>query len=179
VGAAALHEAAQLFNIETAAPNTVKALQEHLTQAAFGQGEVLVTPLRMTRVAAAIANNGALVPVRMHVVEGETVERQPVVPAALARELAQAMRGVVTHGTGTAAKGAIAIAGKTGTAEAPKPPSHAWFTGFAPYGAPPERQVAFTILVEHGRYGGRAAAPFAPEIARLAQSLKLIDGEGK
>ena len=52
----------------------------------------------------------------------------------------------------------VPIAGKTGTAELADAPSHAWFIGFAPYGAG-ARKIAFSVLVENGVYGGTAAAP--------------------
>src|ERR1017187_2925530 len=42
-------------------------------------------------------------------------------------------------------------------AELADAPSHAWFTGYAPYGAG-ARKVAFSVLVENGVYGGTAAA---------------------
>ena len=41
---------------------------------------------------------------------------------------------------------------------------HAWFTGFAPYDGDPRRRLAFAVLVEHGGYGGRVAAPIAREV---------------
>jgi peptidoglycan glycosyltransferase len=84
------------------------------------------------------------------------------------------MREVVTGGTGRrAAAPNIAVAGKTGTAELANGPSHAWFIGFAPYGGAP-RQIAFSVLVENGVYGGTAAAPAAAEIVNTAAQLGLI-----
>ena len=92
----------------------------------------------------------------------------------LARELEQAMRGVVTSGTGReAAKGPIEIAGKTGTAELANAPAHAWFAGFAPYDRAAADRVAFAIVIEHARYGGRAAAPFAVPLAEAASRVRL------
>jgi peptidoglycan glycosyltransferase len=65
------------------------------------------------------------------------------------------------------------VAGKTGTAELADAPSHAWFIGFAPYGAAP-RKIAFSVLVENGVYGGAAAAPAGAEIVNAALKLGLI-----
>jgi len=176
VGAKDLLDTAALFNIETATPNTEKRLNERLPQASYGQGEVVVTPLRMARVAGAIATGGKLVPLRTRL-EPPPVATEPsrvLLAPELARELEQAMRGVVTSGTGReAAKGSIEIAGKTGTAELANAPAHAWFAGFAPYNRAPADRVAFAIVIEHGRYGGRAAAPFAVPLAEAASRVRL------
>ena len=59
------------------------------------------------------------------------------------------------------------------TAELAGAPSHAWFIGFAPYGAGP-RKIAFSILVENGVYGGTTAAPAAAQIVAAALELGLI-----
>lgn len=166
VGAERLLQTAQLFGIETARPNTVKVLNDEMPQAAYGQAQVLVTPLRLARVSGAIAAGGRLAPLQTHVSprDGDTRERA-VLDRALAEHLQAAMRGAVVSGTGRqAAKSAAAIAGKTGTAEVRGAPAHAWFTGFAPAGAPVDDRIAFAILVANARYGGAAAAPFAPEI---------------
>ena len=85
------------------------------------------------------------------------------------------MRSVVTSGTArTLSSSQVAIAGKTGTAEIAKSPSHAWFIGFAPYGSRIEKQIAFAVLVENGQYGGTAAAPVAGDIVAAARELGII-----
>jgi penicillin-binding protein 2 len=38
---------------------------------------------------------------------------------------------------------------------------HAWFTCYAPAENP---EIAVTVLVEHGRHGGSAAAPIARQV---------------
>ena len=56
----------------------------------------------------------------------------------------------------------IAVAGKTGTAQAPgSADSHAWFASFAPYSNP---EIVLVILVEHGGEGSQTAAPVAREV---------------
>ncbi len=177
VGAERLLRMSREFGIRAASPETAKQLQEALPQAAYGQGQVVATPLQMVRVAAGIAEEGIV-----HSVRWVPVEQAPagskVMPPEHARLLAQYMRGVVTEGTGrTAAAAAVPIAGKTGTAELRDRPSHAWFIGFAPYGttAPAGRKIAFAVILENGRYGGRVAAPVAADIANAAQRLGLFD----
>ncbi len=171
VGAADLLETAKLFGIETAVPNTVKQLDSELPQAAYGQAQVLVTPLRLARVAGAIASAGRLAPLRLHLgPEEPAAAERAVLEPSLAAELQAAMRTAVTQGTGReAARSALAIAGKTGTAELASAPAHAWFTGFAPAEGPAAERIAFAILVANARYGGTAAAPFAPRLVELAR----------
>ena len=166
VGAQALHETASIFGIAASRPNTAKELQQSLHQASYGQGEVVVTPFQMARVAATIANGGEMPYGRWVMDESNARVEEPrrVLPEELAAKIAGAMRAAVTRGTGTRANvGGLEIAGKTGTAELAKKPSHAWFIGFAPYGSK-ENRIAFAVLVENGQYGGRAAAPVAAEI---------------
>jgi cell division protein FtsI/penicillin-binding protein 2 len=104
---------------------------------------------------------------------GNAVE---VLPAAQAAFIAGGMRRVVTEGTArrVMAGAPLEIAGKTGTAQLDEGMPHAWFTGFAPYDAPPERRLAFAVVVEHGGYGGRVAAPIARELMEAAKQLGLI-----
>ena len=64
--------------------------------------------------------------------------------------------------------------GKTGTAQLDQGMPHAWFAGFAPNDAAPERRLAFAVVVEHGGYGGRVAAPIAREVVEAGKELGLI-----
>jgi peptidoglycan glycosyltransferase len=101
----------------------------------------------------------------------------PVVDAVLADRLSHYMREVVTAPGGTARvlqSNPIPIAGKTGTAELLHAASHAWFVGFAPASPKSGKQIAFAVLVEHGQYGGRAAAPIAGEIVQAAKEAGLL-----
>ncbi len=175
VGAEPLLETAGLLGISVAAPATAAQLRKALPQSSYGQGQVVASPFQMARVAATVATGGAMPQGRWITDETNprTAAPQPVLTADAAATLGRFMREVVTSGTGRRAEASVPIAGKTGTAELASAPSHAWFIGFAPYGAGP-RKIAFSILVENGVYGGAAAAPAAAQIAEAALQLGLI-----
>jgi cell division protein FtsW (lipid II flippase) len=177
VGAERLQRIADLFGIRVASPNTSTQLRDALPQASYGQGQVVVTPLQMARVAAAICNDGMSYPARWVLTEDSQAGKQ-IMPPKHARLLADYMRRVVTEGTGRgAATPAVPVAGKTGTAELRDKPSHAWFVGFAPYSRSATKKIAFAVIIENGQYGGRVAAPLAGDLAAAAARLGLIDRE--
>ncbi len=177
VGAEPLLRTADLFGIHVAAPNTVAQLKDALPQAAYGQGQVVASPLQMARVAGTIGNRGNLLPVRIVLGDADAKAKSCLTEDQASR-LSGYMRRVVTEGTGReAGKSSIPVAGKTGTAELNNQPAHAWFVGFAPYGSAARKKIAFSILIENGRYGGRAAAPAAAEIANGAAEIGLIGRE--
>jgi penicillin-binding protein 2 len=142
----------------------------------IGQGEVLVTPLQMARLTAAVANGGHLLqPQIVYRVVDERgrvlrtreprVQTEMVARPEIIAFLRRAMLTVVIgeRGTGHAAlPDSILAAGKTGTAETPgKKEDHAWFVFFAPYHDP---QIAGAIIVERAGHGGSIAAPIARQI---------------
>jgi cell division protein FtsI/penicillin-binding protein 2 len=176
VGAQPLLDTAKQFGIAVARPNTADKLKESLAQASYGQGQVVASPFQMARVAATVANNGKMPQGRWIIDDSNNRVEEPVsmLTPELASQLAGYMRAVVVSGTGRVLHGAsIPIAGKTGTAELAKAPSHAWFIGFAPYGGT-GKKIAFAVLVENGRYGGTAAAPIAGEIVQAAKEAGLL-----
>lgn len=147
-----------------------------LADASIGQGKILVSPLYMAMIAGAIGNGGAMMqPYLVQEIRspGGAVlwEARPqllrrVVSPQVASQVQEAMVGVVDSGTGTAAYiPGVEVAGKTGSAEVPDGPPHAWFVAFAPARNP---TVAVCVVVEHGGEGGRTAAPIARELIRLA-----------
>jgi cell division protein FtsI/penicillin-binding protein 2 len=84
------------------------------------------------------------------------------------------LRDSVLDGTGRSLRAhPWRIAGKTGTAEVHGAPSHAWFVGYAPYGAA-EKRIAFAVIIENAGYGGVAAAPAAGEIVNAAAQSGLV-----
>jgi penicillin-binding protein 2 len=124
---------------------------------AIGQGAVTVTPIQMARLYAAVANGGWLV--TPHLVERPTDRRWLALKPETLRVLREGLRQVVTEGTATILNdpGLPAVAGKTGTAEDPPRPDHAWFGGYAPAGKPTLVIVAFGE--NSGGYGGTVAVP--------------------
>jgi len=164
VKAQALLETAKLLGIAVAAPATVKQLNQSLPQSSYGQGQVVASPFQMARVAATVANGGVMPEGRWIVDEtnARTSPPQPVLDSSAAQTLGRFMREAVTGGTGTRAAASVPVAGKTGTAELADAPSHAWFVGFAPYGAAAKgtdtKGAAGAVAAAAKTTGGSAAA---------------------
>lgn len=147
-----------------------------LANAAYGQAEVLVTPLQMALVAQAIANDGLLMRPKLvdelHASDGSVT---PLGPAAMrqvlspfdAQVISEAMQLAVEGPFGADLAGAAKVpgvptAGKSGTAQlggdaAP----HSWFIGFAPADAP---QIVVAVVVEGGGAGAQRAVPMAGDL---------------
>jgi peptidoglycan glycosyltransferase len=137
-----------------------------------------VTPFKMARVAAAIASGGRMPQGRWSTDDSNTRTEAPadMLPPADAAFLAGAMRRVVTEGTARRALAGseVSFAGKTGTAQIESGQPHSWFTGFAPYDGDSGKRLAFAVIVEHGGYGARAAAPIAREVMEAAKQAGLL-----
>ncbi len=181
VGSKALRETAGMLGINAGTEAQVKQM---LPFAAYGQGAVVATPLKMARVAATIAAGGSM-PQGRWVLDGSDGRTAPpgnIISPAAATFLAGAMRSVVTNGTARSAMAGLSIpvAGKTGTAQLDHGQPDSWFAGFAPYDSPANRRIAFAVIVEHGGYGAKVAAPIARELVQAAAQLGIIkSSEGK
>ena len=177
LGPQAVFDTARLFDMDVARPLSPEGLVPTLPHAGYGQGHVVVSPFKMARVSAAVAAGGAIQPARWMTATSASAAAAPasrLITPSQAAELGRAMRDVVLDGTGRALAGHPgAIAGKTGTAEVEGKAAHAWFTGFAPYGARTQ-SIAFAVLVEHAGYGARSAGPIAGEIVTAARDLGII-----
>ena len=164
--AAELRSAAQLFgfNADTniglsASGGKFPAVKDdaELAAASFGQGKVTASPLQMASVAATAANGTFRPP---HLVTTPKVPQKASahkLPSRMGKQLRSMMREVVTSGTAAEAGLPSGTIGKTGTAEygsGPKPPTHAWF-------AAARGDVAMSVVVEGGGFGGAKAAPIA------------------
>ena len=140
----------------------------------IGQGNLLVTPLQLAVGYAALANGGTLLKPR--IVEKIIDKDKKVLYEAQSEKIRDnfisgknleiarmGMREAVLSGSARRlADLSVAVAGKTGTAQAPgSADSHAWFASFAPYDNP---EIVLVILVEHGGEGSQTAAPVAREV---------------
>jgi len=140
---------------------------------AIGQGEVTATPLQMAVLYGAIAGDGRAVrPYLVARVDSAGRTIHTTVPGIHQLPMRQrdidvvklGLERVVEWGTGTGARiKDIRIAGKTGTAQNPPKPDHAWFVGYAPSDEP---EVVFAVLVENAGHGGVVSAPIAGQLIR-------------
>jgi peptidoglycan glycosyltransferase len=149
-----------------------------LGQLAIGQGDLVVTPLHVAMMAAAVVNHGVMMRPRLvteiRSASGAVVKRSSpgvlCVPmsAEAARIVAGGMRAAVEWGTARAANlPEYVVGGKTGTAENPHGAPHAWFVGYAQHAG---RKVVLSIIIENGGSGGQVAAPLAGSIFRAVLS---------
>jgi len=151
-----------------------------VAETAFGQGELLATPLQMALVAAGVANDGEIM--RPHLVaslaepDGERVRqtrparwRRGTGPEAAARTAGLMVFAVENGALGTAFVPGYTIGGKTGTAETGSGDPHAWFIGFI--GLPEEEpRYAVAIVVEAGGGGGQVALPIGRDLMVAAMA---------
>ena len=164
----------------TGKPYPAGSPNEDIGRIAIGQGGLLVTPLQMAMVAAAVANKGTLMAPRFtnKIVDqdGRTVQTikpsvyNHVMKASTAQEIGQMMEKVVDEGTGTPAQlgNDIPFAGKTGTASVGLPGqdlTQPWFIGFAPI-SDPKVAIAVTVERSQGGFGGTVAAPIAKDVVQ-------------
>ncbi len=154
----------------------------------IGQGDVGVTPLQMALYAAALATKGEYnEPHVVHaVVRSNPHSTDTVAPSlrminvsdATWSAVREGMRRVVEEpgGTGGMARvKGIQSGGKTGTAQNPHGPDHAWYIGFAPFDHP---KIAIAVLVENAGFGGSVAAPIAGQCIERYLYGRLIRYDG-
>ncbi|MEW6025900.1 MAG: penicillin-binding protein 2 [Planctomycetota bacterium] len=168
----------------------------------IGQGDLMVTPLQVVRMVAAVANGGTLVRPRIIKTDipKEATDKNAEAaakPESLSAVSAQAgpntaqkvsisestlshiRNGMykVVHSEGGTAHGSgvrnFPAAGKTGTAEVWGRKSHAWFAGFAPFDRP---RIAFVVVVEYGGKGSEVSAPVVA--AFLPEALEIYSPSG-
>jgi peptidoglycan glycosyltransferase len=145
-----------------------------VAQTAFGQGELLVTPLQMALVAAGVANEGEVMrPYLMQRIttpDGETLRtvspqtwRRPLDREVAQQTAALMQNAVELGGLGGAYVPGYTIGGKTGTAETAGEVPHAWFIGFI--GLPGEApRYAVAVILEAGGGGGQVALPIGRDM---------------
>ena len=149
-----------------------------IADTAYGQGELLVSPLQMALVAAAIGMGGVM-PTPHYANEVRDADGHAirviapgptgqVISPDTARALTTMLVGAV-EGPGAFAFAAkipgVDVAGKTGSAENPSGAPHGWFVGFAPAAAP---TIAVAVLIENSPRGGEDAAPLGGRVMAAA-----------
>jgi penicillin-binding protein A len=146
-----------------------------LAQMGFGQGALLMTPLRIALIGSTIANKGTEPRpyIVRQVVQGGSAgssygpgELARPISADTAANVQNMMIAVVQRGTGTPARlSGVTVAGKTGTATNPLGAPHSWFVCYAPAEHP---RIAVAVVVENAGYGAAVAAPIARNVLRVA-----------
>jgi penicillin-binding protein 2 len=142
----------------------------------IGQGEMLVSPLQVAALMAAVGNGGTLYSpqvVQMIAADPNNPEwtfepviaaQLPISPDTLA-VLQRSLLRVTAASEGTAYQAfqglELAVAGKTGTAETGQEEPHAWFAGYVPAEQP---EIAIAVVVEHSGEGAKFAAPLFRQV---------------
>jgi penicillin-binding protein 2 len=143
--------------------------------ASIGQGYVSVSPLQLAVMTARIASGKNLQPSLIHGHPMPLGPALPFTPEQLSVTHDGMFRVVNGSGTGTGSRidiGGVKMAGKTGTAQVRalvsrghvgdwKSRDHSLFVCYAPADAP---RYAMSVVVEHGTFGARAAAPIARDV---------------
>jgi cell division protein FtsI (penicillin-binding protein 3) len=169
--------------------------ESSLPSISIGQG-VAVSPLQMAAVYATIANGGVYIRPRLvlgtrdadggfHKAEPSPTRR--VVSEQTAKTVTDMLAYGVDVGTGTAAQiPGYWVAGKTGTAQKPKPDGTGYyddrfwasFMGFAP-ATDPAVVVAVVLDEPVSKFGGIASAPAFQDVARFALALLRVPQAAK
>jgi len=138
----------------------------------IGQGEVLMTPIQLANMMAAVANHGFYyTPHIIKKIEGEAIDKKfrtkhvTTIDRKYFQPVIDGLFDVYNMGTAHALQvEGIEICGKTGTAEnytkingkRVKLQDHSIFVAFAPRHNP---KIAIAVLVENGYWGARWAGP--------------------
>jgi cell division protein FtsI/penicillin-binding protein 2 len=171
LGAEAISDTAALFGIGAKWQLGVSSFSGSVPPAAsdvekaasaIGQGKVLMSPLAMAVVAAAIQSGTPRTPKLVAEAEAGALEPLPDGVAATVRRL---MQDTVNGGTARVLDlPGTQVGAKTGTAEfgTDSPPrTHAWMVGF-------RGDLAFAVLVEDGQSGSKTAGPIAKRFLQAA-----------
>ena len=168
----------------------------------IGQGPLIVTPLQVANMTAAVANGGKVF--RPHVVRyvdrvqpdgsykrfrvpSRVLHEVELSPPAL-KAVRDGLWKVVNEQGGTGGNARIEgldVSGKTGTVQVVRQigwvksehlpfkfRDHAWFASFAPLNNP---QMVVVVFVEHGGHGGSDAAPLAKQMYEARFREKVTD----
>jgi cell division protein FtsI/penicillin-binding protein 2 len=138
----------------------VTASGSELAQEAFGEGQLVASPIAMASVAATVESGTFKQPV---LITGmKTVTAKPL-PASTDSQLKQMMRDVVTSGTAAGIGFGPTVYAKTGTADIQgQDQPNSWLVAFDP-----TKNVAVAALVVNAGYGAQFAGP---EVAAFLNS---------
>ena len=141
---------------------------------AIGQGEVLMTPIQLANMMAAVANEGFYyTPHIIKKIQGEKIDTKfttkhvTTIDKQYFKPMISGLFDVYNFGTASALRvEGIDICGKTGTAEnfakingvRTKLEDHSIFVAFAPKDNP---KIAIAVMIENGGFGATIAGPIA------------------
>ncbi|WP_461126903.1 penicillin-binding transpeptidase domain-containing protein, partial [Spirosoma aerophilum] len=147
----------------------------YVSSLSIGEGELLITPLKLANLAAAIANRGWFItphyirgfgqagvqlPAQYRLRHSTGIDRPYYLPVI------DGMRRAVVNGSAKSANlPGLEMCGKTGTSQNAKYGAkydHSIFVGFAPMNAP---KIAVAVFVENAGWGGDVASPIAALVA--------------
>ena len=175
-----LPTATSLLATENGALNSEAALAD----TAFGQGQLLITPMQMALIGAAIANDGVMpepyivetvndpqsgAAIYQHRGSLDLLDQRRVMSQEVAQQMLPMMREVVTIGFGQAAN-VNGSGGKSGSGEAGGGVVHAAFLAAAPVVDGEPRYVVY-VQIENGREGSTVGADAAGQILNAAFEL--------
>jgi penicillin-binding protein 2 len=150
---------------------------------AIGQGAVMVTPIQLARMIAAVASGGTLIP--PHLLKDATGLKSGSFPLSddTVQQVTDGMWGVVNEPDGTTS-GLVKLqnidfSGKTGTAQTEsfelqnklgkKLKENGWFVGYAPRRNP---EIVVAALVQEGGWGSTSAAPIVRDVVKMYYDKK-------
>lgn len=167
----------------------------NIVSLAIGQGELLMTPIQIANMTAAISNKGYYytphvikqVPHEFNTIKKSFTEKHKIpIDSVYFNEVIEGMYLAVNGTDGGTARIAqmseITICGKTGTAENPHGDDHSIFIAFAPKEKP---KIALAVYVENAGFGATWAAPIASlmiekyltdTITRAYYEKRILDG---
>lgn len=148
----------------------------------IGQGYVLVTPLQVAQMMAAVRNGGVLYRPQLvlkiappggeptYTLEPVVNGRLPVTPEQL-QAIRDGLRAVTSEAGGTARHRflnlGVAVAGKTGSAQNSAGLPHSWFAGYTEADRPDKPDIVIVVLIENGGEGSEVAAPIFRRLVEL------------
>ncbi|KAB8125896.1 penicillin-binding transpeptidase domain-containing protein [Gracilibacillus oryzae] len=144
-----------------------------LADTSYGQGEVQMSALHLASSFSAILNNGTIMKSSLLMDEEASSWKEGLISSEHASLLQNAMRDVVTSGTGQDANiSSVEIAGKTGTAELKQSQTqtggqeNGWFVGY-----PLDGSIIISMMIEHIEEKPNGSGYVAEKVANAIENL--------